>query len=67
MKPNNGLADTMLLGFVPQHQPTIKSISMSNVIDNGLFRILQSTNRDYVLRFTFYVLREIVGAPPRRD
>jgi len=26
MKPNNGSADTMLLGFVPQHQPTMRSI-----------------------------------------
>jgi len=41
-------ADTMLLGFVPQHQPTMQSIFMSNVIDYGLFQILQSTNRYYI-------------------
>jgi len=36
-------ADIMLLGFVPQHQPTTKSIFMSDVINYDLFWILQST------------------------
>jgi len=36
-------ADTLLLGFVPQQQPTTKSIFMSDVVDYDLFRILQST------------------------
>ena len=65
MKPNNGSADTMLLGFVPQHQPTMRSVFMSDGIDYDLLRMLQKHKIDMIFISMGQLCSQVYRLKPR--